>query len=75
MRLYKESQQWGADLPSSGVPTAVAVFPGDTTIRGIAEKQNNLVRWTEYDRGGHFAAMEAPDLLIEDVREFFRSVR
>lgn len=75
MRLYKESQQWGADLPSSGVPTAVAVFPGDSTIRGIAEKQNNLVRWTEYDRGGHFAAMEAPDLLVEDVREFFRSVR
>lgn len=75
MRLYKESQQWGADLSSSGVPTAVAVFPGDTTIRGIAEKQNNLVRWTEFDRGGHFAAMETPDLLIEDVREFFGPLR
>ncbi|MFD4431190.1 epoxide hydrolase family protein [Nocardia sp. NPDC058497] len=75
MRLYKESQQWGADLPSSGVPTGIAVFPGDSTIRGIAEKQNNLVRWTEFGRGGHFAAMEAPDLLVDDVREFFRPLR
>ncbi|MEV6216844.1 epoxide hydrolase family protein [Nocardia sp. NPDC051833] len=75
MRLYKESQQWGADLPSSGVPTGIAVFPGDTTIRGIAEKQNNLVRWTEFDRGGHFAAMETPDLLVDDIREFFRPLR
>ncbi|MFC6010290.1 epoxide hydrolase family protein [Nocardia lasii] len=75
MRLYKESQQWGAELVSSGVPTAVALFPGDSTIRGIAEKQNNLVRWTEFDRGGHFAAMETPELLVADVREFFRGLR
>lgn len=75
MRLYKESQQWGADLPSSGVPTGIAIFPGDSTIRGIAEKQNNLARWTEFDRGGHFAAMEAPDLFVDDVREFFRPLR
>ncbi|MEV6360932.1 epoxide hydrolase family protein [Nocardia asteroides] len=75
MRLYKESQQWGAELPSSGVPTGIAVFPGDRTIRGIAEKQNQLVRWTEFDRGGHFAAMETPDLLVGDIREFFRPLR
>jgi pimeloyl-ACP methyl ester carboxylesterase len=71
MRLYAEGEQWGASLPSSGVPTALANFPGDTTVRGIAEKQNNVVRWTEFDRGGHFAAMEAPDLLVDDLREFF----
>lgn len=75
LRLYKESAQWGADLPSSGVPTAVALFPGDSTVRGIAAKQNNLVRWTEFDRGGHFAAMETPDLLVEDLRAFFRPLR
>ena len=40
-------------------------------LRRIAEKQNNVVRWTEFDRGGHFAAMEAPDLLVDDLREFF----
>ncbi len=75
LRLYKESGQWGADLPSSGVPTAVARFPGDSTIRGLAAKQNNLVRWTEFGRGGHFAAMEAPDLLVGDIRAFFRDLR
>ncbi|MEU3011872.1 epoxide hydrolase family protein [Nocardia asteroides] len=75
MRLYKESQQWGAELTGSGVPTGIAVFPGDRTIRGIAEKQNHLVRWTEFDRGGHFAAMETPDLLVGDIREFFRPLR
>ncbi|MQA08863.1 MAG: alpha/beta fold hydrolase [Pseudonocardiaceae bacterium] len=74
-RLYKESQQWGAPLENSGVPTGCALFPGDITVRAIAEKQNNVVHWSEFDRGGHFAAMEAPDLLIGDVREFFRKVR
>ena len=71
LRLYKESKDWGAELANSGVPTAVAVFPGDLTIRAIAEKQNNVVRWTEFERGGHFAAMETPDLYVEDVRAFF----
>jgi pimeloyl-ACP methyl ester carboxylesterase len=33
------------------------------------------VHWSEFDRGGHFAAMEAPDLLVGDVREFFRPLR
>lgn len=75
MRLYTEGDQWGAALPSSGIPTACAVFPGDSTIRAIAEQQNTLVRWTEFDRGGHFAALEAPDLLVTDLREFFASLR
>ncbi|OQS15712.1 epoxide hydrolase [Nocardia donostiensis] len=75
LRLYKESQQWGADLPDSGVPTGIATFPGATSIRGIAEKQNTVVRWTEFDRGGHFACMEAPDLLTGDLRAFFRPLR
>ncbi|WP_194818275.1 epoxide hydrolase family protein [Nocardia sp. XZ_19_385] len=75
MRLYHESQQWGADLPNSGVPTGVAIFPGGSTIRGLAEKQNTVVHWSEFDRGGHFASMEAPDLLTADLREFFRKLR
>jgi hypothetical protein len=33
------------------------------------------VHWSEFDRGGHFAAMEAPDLLVDDVRTFFRRLR
>jgi pimeloyl-ACP methyl ester carboxylesterase len=57
------------------VPTAVAVFPGDITLRPLAERDHNVVRWTEFSRGGHFAAMEAPDLLAGDVRDFFRQLR
>jgi epoxide hydrolase len=74
-RIYKESSQWGAPLESSGVPTGCALFPGDSTIRAIAERENNVVHWSEFDRGGHFAAMEAPDLLVDDVRAFFRKIR
>jgi pimeloyl-ACP methyl ester carboxylesterase len=57
----------------STVPTAVAVFPTDISIRPFASKTSNIVRWSEFDRGGHFAALEAPDLLAADVREFFRT--
>jgi len=56
------------------VPTAVAVFPTDVSVRRFADKINNVVRWSEFDRGGHFAALEAPDLLTADVREFFRNL-
>ncbi|KUN05874.1 epoxide hydrolase [Streptomyces yokosukanensis] len=61
----------------STAPTALAVFPADPQIplRHKAERTENLVRWTEFDRGGHFAALEEPDLLIGDVRAFFRRLR
>jgi pimeloyl-ACP methyl ester carboxylesterase len=58
----------------SAVPTAVAVFPTDVTLRAFAEKAHNVARWSEFGRGGHFAALEAPDLLTADVREFFRAL-
>jgi pimeloyl-ACP methyl ester carboxylesterase len=58
----------------STVPTAVAVFPTDISIRPFASKTSNVVRWSEFDRGGHFAALEAPGLLTTDIREFFRSL-
>jgi microsomal epoxide hydrolase len=53
------------------------VFPHDIAlpIRRLAERNNAIVRWTEFDRGGHFAAMEEPDLLLEDLRESFREYR
>lgn len=59
----------------SRVPTAVANFAQDVAIRRFAESGNTITRWTEFDRGGHFAAMEAPDLFIDDVRAFFRPLR
>jgi epoxide hydrolase len=59
-----------------GVPVGVAVFPKDITppVRRFT-KGLNITRWTEMPRGGHFAAMEEPELLVEDVRAFFRSLR
>jgi epoxide hydrolase len=78
-RLYFEaarSRGSGPPVPSSA-PTGVAVFPHDIApaIRRFAEQSNAIVHWTEFDRGGHFAAMEEPDLLIADVRQFFRLFR
>lgn len=75
-RIYKEAAaSWGQPAPRSPVPTAVAVFPGDSTVRAFAERGHNVTRWTRFDRGGHFAAIQAPDLLVGDVREFFRGLR
>jgi pimeloyl-ACP methyl ester carboxylesterase len=53
------------------VPTAVAVFTTDVTIRRFADQVHNVTHWSEFDRGGHFAALEAPDLLTADLRDFF----
>ena len=75
-RIYYEgARSWGQPRPRSSVPTGVAVFPNDITLRPLAERDHNLVRWTEFTRGGHFAALEAPDLLAGDIREFFRQFR
>jgi microsomal epoxide hydrolase len=78
-RLYYETgraRSWNPSA-SSTVPTGVAVFPREIVppIRRFAELADNIVHWTEFDRGGHFAAMEVPDLLVGDVREFFRPLR
>jgi microsomal epoxide hydrolase len=78
-RLYYEavrSRSWGPPAPSTA-PTGVAVFPEEIAapVRRLAEMSNHIVHWTEFDRGGHFAAMEEPDLLVADVRAFFRAFR
>jgi pimeloyl-ACP methyl ester carboxylesterase len=57
------------------VPTGVAAFAEDIPIRRYAEETNTITHWTDFDTGGHFAAMEVPDLLVGDVREFFRGLR
>lgn len=62
---------------SSKVPTGFASFPGDLLPppRQWAERFFNLQHWTQMPRGGHFAAMEEPELLVEDLRTFFRPLR
>jgi len=75
-RLYYEnmhSGSWGHEPGKT--PTGVAAFAEDIPIRRYGERGNNIVHWTDFDRGGHFAAMEAPDLLVGDVRAFFRRFR
>jgi len=62
--------------PRNQVPTGVAVsLTQDVTIRRWAERENNIVHWTELDHGGHFASLEVPDLLVADIRKFFRKLR
>ncbi len=59
----------------SGVPTGVAVFAADLAIRRYGEKWHNIVHWSDFDSGGHFAAMETPQLLVDDIRTFFAMVK
>jgi len=72
--IYFEDSQTGSgyrEIPNP-TPTGVAVFPWDfRSVRSFAERSNNIVHWTEMSRGGHFAASDAPDLLVEDIRTFF----
>ncbi|WP_158839736.1 alpha/beta fold hydrolase [Saccharothrix deserti] len=72
-RFYYEFAR-SRSLPAwSETPLGVAVFPHDVVlpIRPLAERAANITRWTEFDRGGHFAALEQPELLTTDVRAFF----
>lgn len=75
---YENAHDPGAWAPkvNSGVPTAVAVFQdGDIAIRRYGEKSHNIVRWTEYPHGGHYAALTVPEVWRNDLREFFRELR
>ena len=61
--------------PRNTVPTGVALsLTQDVTIRRWAARENNIVHWSEFERGGHFAALEVPELLVADMRKFFRLV-
>jgi hypothetical protein len=53
----------------------MAVFNADPILQRVMDPQRTMAHWSEFDRGGHFAAMEAPELLVGDVREFFRPLR
>jgi microsomal epoxide hydrolase len=83
-QLYYESahgdeefaQTWGGPWPLA-MPVGVAFFPEDAVrpIRSFAEGVlPTLTHWTEFDKGGHFAAMEQPELLVADVAKFVRSL-
>ncbi|WP_322752998.1 alpha/beta hydrolase [Frankia sp. Cas3] len=82
VRLYAETRRRPMSLahtrsPAIEAPTAIAVFPQDVVLfpRAVAEQHANLARWTVMPSGGHFAPMEEPQLLVDDVRAFFRQFR
>jgi len=78
MQAYRQmAAQQSGDKPGepSGPPSGVAVFAADTTIRSIFDPGNTIKHWSEFDRGGHFPAMEVPNLLVGDIREFFSTLR
>ena len=76
-RIYYENRVATGNPAKVMVPTACALFPKEITVppRKWVEARYNLVRWTEMPRGGHFAALEQPELLVDDVRAFFRGLR
>ncbi|WP_034489067.1 epoxide hydrolase family protein [Actinomadura oligospora] len=75
-QLYWEFAHAWSRPERSPVPTGVAVFPHDVAlpVRKLAEQTDTIVHWTEFDHGGHFAALEQPKLLAEDIRAFYRSL-
>ena len=79
-RLYKENRRRPMTFALSeraAPPLGVAVFPFELPMppRSWVERAFNVTRWTQMPRGGHFAAMEQPRLLAEDIRTFFRPLR
>jgi epoxide hydrolase len=73
-RLANESPRGKVPCP---VPVGVVVLPYDIlqAVRPLAEQDYDIVHWTEFDRGGHFAGLEVPGLLAADIRAFFGQLR
>jgi len=78
---YGRREEGGRSLPKEDlplkVPTAVALFPKEYlewAPRSYVERIYNIQRWTKMSKGGHFAALEQPELLIEDIKEFAKSL-
>jgi pimeloyl-ACP methyl ester carboxylesterase len=76
-RFYYENKHTTQPTEPTTVPMGLASFAYDfRPLRRFAERDHaNLVSWSEFDRGGHWAAHDAPDLLTADLRQFFRRFR
>jgi pimeloyl-ACP methyl ester carboxylesterase len=66
------ARDWGA-APTT--PIGMALFGADPLARRMLDPEHKIAHWSEFERGGHFPAMEAPDLLVGDLRAFFRRLR
>ena len=67
----------GAEGERVSAPTGYVEFPAEILRppRSVAENVYNIQRWTKKDKGGHFAALEQPEALVDEIREFFRPLR
>lgn len=75
-QFYYEASHSGLDwLAASTVPTAWSVFDTHPLMGKVFNQWGNIAQWFEHKEGGHFPAMEAPDLLSGDLRTFFRALR
>jgi pimeloyl-ACP methyl ester carboxylesterase len=75
-RYHYEEANAGTEPALNHAPTGVAVFADDfKTIRPLADRDNtNIVHWTTYPDGGHFAALERPTEVVADLRQFFTTL-
>lgn len=76
-RSYLENARVEVEPQVNAAPTGVAVFKDDfQTIKVFAERDNsNIVHWSRFDEGGHYAALEVPDAVVGDIRAFFASLK
>lgn len=73
--LYDMLHSAAGWMPPSDVARATAVFNSDPLLRKLIDPQHAISHWAEFAQGGHFAALEAPDLLVGDLRAAFRRLR
>ena len=60
----------GWEAPPSP-PAAASIFAADLSVRSVVDPASAFESWTEHDSGGHFPAMEVPEILVADIRRFF----
>ncbi|WP_410611426.1 epoxide hydrolase family protein [Amycolatopsis sp. lyj-109] len=73
--LYEAAHSGHGWLAPSDVPAGWAVFDTSPVVRRIMDPDEKIAHWSDFAEGGHFAAMEEPELLVADVRAFFRGLR
>ncbi|WP_328615846.1 epoxide hydrolase [Amycolatopsis sp. NBC_00355] len=73
--LYEAAHSGHGWLAPSEVPAGWAVFDSSPVVRRIMDPDEKIEHWSEFAEGGHFAAMEAGELLVADIRAFFRKLR
>nr|WP_086862370.1 epoxide hydrolase family protein [Amycolatopsis lexingtonensis] len=73
--LYEAAHSAHGWLAPSDVPAGWAVFDSSPVVRRIMDPEEKIAHWSEFASGGHFAALEEPELLVADIRAFFRGLR